>query len=496
MLSSKRVTDVHILPTGRQGGPLAADHLDVDWLLRSRLGSHLFLIAGSAAVPAAALHALTRGGDAPVSGVGHLVIMAVGSSIAAFACIALAIAGVRGRDGRSLISGGAFGAMTLLLVFHGLATPGVFIGPNGIIALAGGAALPVGGAMLALAALPALRRTDSLRVPAIAVGTFLGLIAAAGIAAFAGPSIVPQLPQAGSRVAVGFLAAGVGFYLVVALRAVRTFTLTRRTSDLLVVVGVTWLGFALVPVLLLQAGSWAWWTGHALELLGVTLVGVPIALDLRRGRPSHPVVGDLPAAELVASQEAFLGPRVRALMVRLERKDRSTEEHTRRVAELAVAIGDELGLAPGRLRELALGGLLHDMGKLAVPDAILGKPGALDDEEFAIIRRHPGDGDELLADLGYSARIRRMVRGHHERLDGSGYPDALRGGELELETRILAVADVYDALVSPRVYRAAWPVERALALLREEAGVAFDTRCVDALERLVGVAGPELRLAA
>jgi HD-GYP domain-containing protein (c-di-GMP phosphodiesterase class II) len=350
--------------------------------------------------------------------------------------------------------------------------------------------------MLALAALPALRRTDSLRVPAIAVGTFLGLIAAAGIAAFAGPSIVPQLPQAGSRVAVGFLAAGVGFYLVVALRAVRTFTLTRRTSDLLVVVGVTWLGFALVPVLLLQAGSWAWWTGHALELLGVTLVGVPIALDLRRGRPSHPVVGDLPAAELVASQEAFLGPRVRALMVRLERKDRSTEEHTRRVAELAVAIGDELGLAPGRLRELALGGLLHDMGKLAVPDAILGKPGALDDEEFAIIRRHPGDGDELLADLGYSARIRRMVRGHHERLDGSGYPDALRGGELELETRILAVADVYDALVSPRVYRAAWPVERALALLREEAGVAFDVRCVAALERLVDVPGPELRLAA
>ena len=136
MLSSKPVTDVNILPTGRQESLLVADHTNVDWLLRSRLGSHLFLIAGSAAVPAAALHALTRGGEAPVSGVGHLVIMAVGSSIAAFACIALAIAGVRGRDGRSLISGGAFGAMTLLLVIHGLATPGVFIGPNGIIALA------------------------------------------------------------------------------------------------------------------------------------------------------------------------------------------------------------------------------------------------------------------------------------------------------------------------------------------------------------------------
>ena len=390
-----------------------------------------------------------------MSGVGHLVIMAVGSSIAAFACIALAIAGVRSRDARSLISGGAFGAMTLLLVIHGLATPGVFMGPNGIIALAGGAALPVGGAMLALAALPALRRSDDVLLPAIAVSVFLACIAIAGAAAFAHPGIVPQLPQAGSDTAVAFMAAGLCFYLLVAVRAVRTFTLTRRASDLVVVVGIVWLGFALYPALMLQPGSWAWWTGHALELLGVALVGVSIALDLRRGRPSRPVVGDLAAAELVASQEAFLGPRVRALMVRLERKDRSTEEHTRRVAELAVAIGDELGLAPGRLRELALGGLLHDMGKLAVPDAILGKPGALDDEEFAIIRRHPGDGDELLADLGYSARIRRMVRGHHERLDGSGYPDALLGEELDLETRILAVADVFDALVSPRVYRAA-----------------------------------------
>jgi putative nucleotidyltransferase with HDIG domain len=282
----------------------------------------------------------------------------------------------------------------------------------------------------------------------------------------------------------------------VALRAVRTFTLTRRASDLVVVVGVTWLAFALVPALLLQPGSLAWWTGHTLELLGVTLVGIPLALDLHRGRPSHPIVGDLPAAALVASQEAFLGPRVRALTARLEEKDRSTEQHTRRVAELAVAIGDELELAPGRLRALALGGLLHDVGKLAVPDSVLRKPGALTDEEFDLIRRHPGDGDALLAELGFSARIRRMVRGHHERLDGSGYPDGLIGGELDLETRILAVADVYDALVSPRVYRDAWPPHRALELLYGGVGEHFDARCVHALARLVDVSTGDLQLAA
>jgi putative nucleotidyltransferase with HDIG domain len=468
----------------------------VDWLLRSRLGSRLFLIAGSAAVPGAAMHALSFGGDAPVSGVAHLIVMVVASSIAAVASIALALAGVRTRDARSLISGGAFGAMTLLLVIHGLSTPGVLVGPNGLIALAGGSALPVGGAMLALTALPGLTRAESLRWPAIGVVAFLAVIAVGGAIALADPAVVPSQPQVGSPLAVALLVAGLCFYGLVALRAVRTFTLTRRASDLVVVIGVTWLGFALVPALLLQAGSLAWWTGHTLELLGVALVGIPLALDLHRGRPSHPIVGDLPAAALVASQEAFLGPRVRALTVRLEEKDRSTEEHTRRVAELAVAIGDELGLAPGRLRALALGGLLHDVGKLAVPQGVLCKPGALTDEEFAWIRRHPGDGDALLAELGFSHRIRRMVRGHHERLDGSGYPDGLAGAQLDLETRILAVADVYDALVSPRVYRDAWPPHRALELLYGGVGEHFDARCVHALARLVDVTSGDLRLAA
>ncbi len=136
------------------------------------------------------------------------------------------------------------------------------------------------------------------------------------------------------------------------------------------------------------------------------------------------------------------------------------------------------------------------MGKLAVPDSVLRKPGALTDEEFELIRRHPGDGDFLLAELGFSARIRRMVRGHHERLDGTGYPDGLSGADLDLETRILAVADVYDALVSSRVYRDAWPAHRALELLYGGAGGHFDARCVQALARLVDVTGGELRPAA
>jgi HD-GYP domain-containing protein (c-di-GMP phosphodiesterase class II) len=136
---------------------------------------------------------------------------------------------------------------------------------------------------------------------------------------------------------------------------------------------------------------------------------------------------------------------------------------------LAVQVGEALGLPRRRLRVLALGGLLHDMGKLVVPTAVLAKPGPLDDDELAEIRKHPEAGERLLRELGgFAPGVRRLVLDHHERLDGSGYPRGLRGDELDVETRILAVCDVYDALVSDRVYRSAWTPERALALLRDE----------------------------
>ena len=131
-----------------------------------------------------------------------------------------------------------------------------------------------------------------------------------------------------------------------------------------------------------------WWLGHGFELVGIVLVGTPVALDLHRANQSRALTGGPQAASLVAAEETFLGARVRALTLRLADKDTYTEEHTRRVAMLAVQVGEELGLAPSRLRSLATGGLLHDIGKLAVPDGILKKPGALTEDEFAVIQRH------------------------------------------------------------------------------------------------------------
>jgi HD-GYP domain-containing protein (c-di-GMP phosphodiesterase class II) len=187
---------------------------------------------------------------------------------------------------------------------------------------------------------------------------------------------------------------------------------------------------------------------------------------------SRPLAGDLHASDLVLAEEAFLGSHVRALTLSLAQRDDYTEQHTRRVALRSVQVGELLGISPGRLRALATGALIHDIGKLAVPDSILKKPGALDDEEYAVIKRHPDQGA-------------RLVRNHHERLDGKGYPSGLRADRIDLDTRILTVCDVYDALMSPRVYRPAWTHAAAIELLRGETGTAFDARCVKALEQVL-----------
>jgi putative nucleotidyltransferase with HDIG domain len=459
--------------------------------LRERLAPLLVLLGVGALLPAALLyfvgHHMVMFGT-PV----HFVGVGVAALAAAFAALALTIAGVRRNDGRVVLIGTGFTVMAALLAIHGLATPGALIGQNGVIALTGAATLPVGGAVLALSALPALRRPQSIRallaLQMLAVAAVIGL----GVIGMAIPSVVPAVPAPGSPAAIVALCLGVFFYAILTLRALKTYLLTRRIADLAVVVGVAWLTAALPPALLMDYMDLGWWLGHFFELAGIVIVGATVAADLHRSAQSRSLLGDFRAAELVAQEEAFLGARVRALTQRLADKDESTEEHTRRVALRAVQVGEELGLAPGRLRSLAIGGLLHDIGKLSVPERILQKAAALEEDEFSVIKRHPEWGIKLLRELGgFATAVHELVHSHHERLDGQGYPRGLRDCDLGLDTRILTVCDVYDALVSPRVYRGAWTHEAALGLLRDEAGTAFDERCVTALERVLAREQPQ-----
>jgi HD-GYP domain-containing protein (c-di-GMP phosphodiesterase class II) len=454
-------------------------------LLRERIVSVLVILGGCAIGPVALLHFLGPR-EVHIGAEVHFFPIAVSAGLAAGAAVALTIVGARRGDARAVLVGTAFSVMAALLAVHGLTTPGLLAGDNGVVSFSGAATLPVGGAVLALSVLPEIRRSRNVRPLLWLQGALLLLVVGIGMAGILAPSIVPGVPEPGSTAAWIVLTIGMLFYGTLALRAARTFLLTRRRADLLVVLGTVLLFAALPPALLWSFMDLGWWLGHGFELVGIGLAGVPVAVDLHRGAPSRPLAGDLRGTEFVRAADAFLGPTVRALLVRLAEKDAYTETHTRRVALRAVQVGEELGLPSGRLRELAIGALVHDVGKLSVPNEILQKPSSLDDKEFAVIKRHPEWGSELLAELGgFSKLVSRLVLGHHERLDGSGYPRGLRAQELDLETRVLAVCDVFDALISRRVYREAWTQAEASALLRREAGTKLDPRCVEAIERVL-----------
>lgn len=437
-------------------------------------------------VPVSLLHFL-GGREVHIDGWIHFAGVALGAGVATVSAIGLTVAGARRRDGHAVLVGGAFSVMAALLCLHGIATPGVLVGWNGVVAFTGGATLPVGGAILALGAIPALRRPTAVKPLLWLLAAGIVFVFALGLAAIAEPGLVPAVPEPGSPAAWAVLLAGMTFYGLLFWRALWTFRLTCRRADLLVAVGIVWLAAALSAALLLSYWDLGWWLGHGFEIVGIAAVGVPVALDLRRGAArSRPLLGDLKGADLVAEEEAFLGSHIRALLVALAAKDGYTEEHTRRVALRAVQVGEELGLAPERLRELAVGGLLHDIGKLNIPDAILKKPGPLTEDEFEIVKGHADAGVALLRELGgFSSTVHRLVRSHHERLDGSGYPRRERDVEIPLDVRILSACDVYDALISQRVYRQAFSHESAIAHLRKRAGTLFDARCVETLEQVL-----------
>jgi HD-GYP domain-containing protein (c-di-GMP phosphodiesterase class II) len=178
---------------------------------------------------------------------------------------------------------------------------------------------------------------------------------------------------------------------------------------------------------------------------------------------------------------------LRALAERYFAHDLAGRTHAVNVARVASRIGAGLGLGRTELVEIAVGALLHDVGKLSVPPAVLEKPGGLTELEWDSVRDHPLAGERLVSSHVLADPVRAIVRWHHERVDGLGYPDGICGEQIPLAVRIVAVADAYEAMVSVRPYSPARTRADALEQLRDHAGTQFDAACVELLSRLVPV---------
>ena len=175
----------------------------------------------------------------------------------------------------------------------------------------------------------------------------------------------------------------------------------------------------------------------------------------------------------------------------LDLRDKETEGHTQRVTELTTTLARAAGVLAEELVHVRRGALLHDIGKMGIPDAILLKPGALSDDEWKVMRQHPQLAFDMLSPIAYLRPALDIPYCHHEKWDGTGYPRGLKGETIPLAARLFAVVDVWDALTSDRPYRAAWSEEQARAYIREQTGKHFDPQAVQAFMRTLKELGRE-----
>src|SRR5260221_10836147 len=177
---------------------------------------------------------------------------------------------------------------------------------------------------------------------------------------------------------------------------------------------------------------------------------------------------------------------IEPLSLAIEANDHTTGDHLQRVRVYALELGKDLGLSPLEMEALRAASVLHDIGKLAVPEHIISKPGKLTPEEFEKMKVHPVVGAEILDQVRFPYPVAPIVRSHHEKWDGSGYPLGIVGEAIPIGARIISAVDCLDALASDRQYRRAMPLDKALAIVVSESGKSFDPKIVEIIERRAG----------
>lgn len=479
---------------------------------------------------------------------GHFWIVSAAALLCAVLAVAAGIASIRASNWRVTTIALAFISMAGIFAVHGLATPGFIVsdpspaarastlaaspatyeaygddyggglgggyGDHG--AAATGSAGGTGGAVKAAPGTPPAGRfynvtgvssrlailtsvtllaLAAMRLPAAVEERLTryrhallgaGIVAVVGYAsaAFLTPWVVPTvIAQSGSAayLVTGAVAAlGLG-------SAVR-FGMSYRLSGIQLH-GATAVGAILIvqAQVSLQFGNiWTetFWLYHVQLLAGFAAISWGLLIEYSRGRTTRSLEA-LTVSDVMAQLRSGFTEPIVALSAALEARDGYTLGHGERVAALAVLIGREMHLNPGRLRAIAAGSLLHDVGKIGVPDAVLHKRGILTTEEYDVIKEHPARGAEMLRHHFDQQTEANVIRHHHERWDGLGYPDGLCGRQIPLEARIAAVADVYDALRSNRAYRPAFSRDEAVPMIIDGAEGHFDPACVEAFLRVV-----------
>lgn len=471
----------------------------------------------------------------------HVYIVSFASFLALMLAILMRLAAGQLRDSRVLFLSLAFMGIAGIFLTHALTTPGEIVPPNPWVGVSSRLSLTVGAILLALATVRWSSRARDFIVKrqtmitvvfaamligygAVAIGTSLVGAQASGPArdkhgqAIASSTANPvnsgdygsttnQSVNGYGRAETESATPFDGLFAFLGQRAV-SWSLSLITLVLLVVVIVHYMqiyrlsrsplvgGILFSAIFLVQsqismtvAPAWhaSWWEYHLLMVVALGSAVFGLVREHGQSGSLNGVFSGLLLRDTIVQLQRGYTEVIVALVEAVEAKDLYTRGHTQRVADLAVLIGQELGYSSEQLKVLNQAAMLHDIGKIGIPDSVLNKPGRLTAAEFSVVKEHPVRGHRIIQQARSLQREIPGVRHHHERLDGSGYPDRLRGDAIPLDARVIAVADVFDALTSARPYREAWSVERALDIIDQEAGSKLDPRCVAALRRVLPV---------
>lgn len=378
-----------------------------------------------------------------------------------------------------------FFTVSVLPLVHGITTPGVVYEPNAatMASVYWSAPLACVWASPQLFRFVPISRALHRRWRRVVLGQHGLTLGFAGLLLVRPNVLTPPTPgPAGRAIAV------VTFFFCVALslRHLGLALVANVPGPAAVGAGYVMAGASVFVYPLAAPYSVGFWLAHALDIVGVFAATIIGWLTFRSPGSLVSLIRPITAQDPASALELGLDRVVRNFVADIDRKDETTRDHVIRTAELALRVGVDMGLPAPKIRALGLGALLHDLGKVGVPSEILTKPGRLTDDEMAAMQQHVLIGAQMIRESQSLAGVETIVRHHHERVDGRGYPDALIGNEIPIEARIVSVCDSFDAMVNSRHYRVGMDVSKAVAILREHQGSQWDGAVVDSLVRLVG----------
>jgi HD-GYP domain-containing protein (c-di-GMP phosphodiesterase class II) len=418
----------------------------------------------------------------------HFWAVSGASLLSALACLILVLSARTMRETRIMFLALSFFTLGMLFSIHGIATPGiVFDGQYAVLGRSPWLATLGAGffAALSVTTLPGLQNGSKLRLPQVIFVTALTLVTFYFVMSMLSPDWLHGFPTEAEWFQHTLTVTTVCLLVFAAWRYYQSYQFARLPGQLAVAVG---LGFLAEAQLSLDYGTfplYSWWLYHALFLVAFMTVLSGWAWEVVRAKDGSAIAEGITMRDALSQMNRGRPTNLVALADQIENHDLETFRHVDRVAAFSYAIGRELGFSASHLRELVLAAQMHDVGKIGLPPYILTKTERLTDDEWTQIKQHPRKGEEILQRVKVLSGLAFIIRGHHERWEGTGYPDGLRGEGIPIESRIIAVADTFDALTSHRPYRPAMTLVQARAELERVAGTQLDPGLVQVIVKLI-----------